>query len=61
MKGLAKCNIAEFARCSWRSIVRGWGIRPSISTIIWSSVQLKGNLLCGGANILVIVGTCELI
>ena len=34
---------------------------PSISTIIWSSVQLKGNLLCGGAYILVKVGTCELI
>ena len=53
---LAKCNIAEFAWRSWRSIVRGWGMRPSISTIIWSSVQLKGNLLCGGACIFMIVG-----
>ena len=32
-----------------------------VSTMIGSSVQLKGNLLCGGAYILVIVGTCELI
>ena len=54
---LAKCNIAEFARCSWRSIVRGWGMLSCVSTIIGSSVQLKGNLLCGGAYILVIVGT----